>query len=167
MDKEVTKTLKLEGVKVIFKNFKGEERKFNRAGARNFYAVLDVRQAEKLEDEGWTIRWLEPRNEDDERRPIIKISINYNGTSRNKPKVLMITGKKITELDEEALEALDSAEIDTADIIAKPYNWNVRGSSGVSAYLSKGYFNVIEDEFYNKYYDTDAEGSEDSDDLPF
>ena len=155
----------LEGVKVIFKNFKGEERKFNRAGARNFYAVLSVKQAEKLEDEGWSIRWLEPRNDGDERRPIIKISINYNNTNR-KPKVIMVTGKGKTavktELDEEAIEALDSAEIDTADIVARPYEWNVRGSSGVSAYLSTGYFNVIEDEFYKKYYDEEA-----PDDVPF
>ena len=155
----------LEGVKVIFKNFKGEERKFNRAGARNFYAVLSVKQAEKLEDEGWSIRWLEPRNDGDERRPIIKISINYNNTNR-KPKIIMVTGKGKTavktELDEEAIEALDSAEIDTADIVARPYEWNVRGSSGVSAYLSTGYFNVIEDEFYKKYYDEEA-----PDDVPF
>ena len=165
MDKEVTKNLRLEGVKVIFKNFKGEERKFNRAGARNFYAVLDVKQAEKLEDEGWSIRWLEPRNEGDERRPIIKISINYNNTNR-KPKIVMISGKNKTDLDEEALESLDSAEIDSADIIARPYNWNVRGASGVSAYLSTGYFNVIEDEFYKKYYD-DEPAALDDDDVPF
>ena len=155
----------LEDVKVIFKNFKGEERKFNRAGARNFYAVLSVKQAEKLEDEGWSIRWLEPRNDGDERRPIIKISINYNNTNR-KPKVIMVTGKGKTavktELDEEAIEALDSAEIDTADIVARPYEWNVRESSGVSAYLSTGYFNVIEDEFYKKYYDEEV-----PDDVPF
>ena len=164
MADRVTDTLILEGVKVMFKNFKGEERKFNRAGARNFCAVLDTKQAEKLEDKGWNIRWLEPRREGDERTATLKININYTNTNRQ-PKVVMITGNKKTNLDEEAIEALDSAEIDTADIIASPYNYEIRGNTGVSAYLKSGYFNVIEDEFYKKYYDDPSDISDD--DAPF
>ena len=164
MAEKITRKLRLEGVKVMFKNFKGEERKYNRQGARNFNAVLDIKTAQELEDEGWKIRWLEPRREGDDRVPILKVNINFNNPNKL-PNIVMVTGKKTTKLDEEALEVLDSAEIDTADLVLLPYNWDRNGDSGVSAYLKNGYFNVIEDEFYNKYHDDEPEP--DDEDVPF
>ena len=159
-DEKVTKRLRLEGVKLIFKNFAGEERNFNRKGARNFCAILDRDLATKLEDEGWYVKWPKAGHED--QNPVIKININFN--SPNKPRIVMITGDNKTSLDEESVEALDSAEIESADLICNPYNWKVRGETGVTPYLKDGYFNVIEDEFYNKYYDSPKEVD---DDVPF
>ena len=164
----VNKNLRLEGVRILFRNFKGEERKYNRAGARNFCAVVPEKQAETLEEEGWPIRWLEPKREGDERVGLIKISISYKNPN-NQPTIVMITGKKKTKLDEEAIDALDSAEIESVDLIARPYNWEVNGKTGVSAYLKTGYFTILEDEFYKKYYDDeeDLPIAELDDDVPF
>ena len=47
-DKKVTEKITLEHVKIIFKNFAGEEGRYNRKGARNFKAVLTKEQAEKV-----------------------------------------------------------------------------------------------------------------------
>ena len=157
-DKKVTEKITLEHVKIIFKNFAGEEGRFNRKGARNFKVVLTKEQAEKLEDKGWYVQW--PKEGHEDKNPLIKVSINFKSTV--KPKVIMVTGKNKTVLDEESVSVLDSAEIDNADLICNPYNWDTNGEFGASAYLSVGYFNCIEDEFYGKYY-----SDEESDDVPF
>lgn len=157
----LNKNLMLESVRIGFRNFRGEEGKFNRAGDRNFCVFLPEKKAEELEDEGWAIRWLEPRREGDERTGLLKVRVSYKNPN-SKPKVVMITSGKKTELDEDAVEALDSAELENVDLVVRPYNWEVNGKTGVAAYLKSGYFTVLEDDFEKKYY-----GNQDDDDVPF
>ena len=123
---------------------------------------MPEKKAEELEDEGWAIRWLDPRREGDERTGVFKVRVSYKNPN-SKPKVVMITGDKKTELDEDAVEALDSAELETVDLVVRPYNWEVNGKVGVAAYLKSGYFTVLEDDLEKKYYGT----PEDDNDVPF
>lgn len=140
----------LENRRIIFRNFSGAPGKFNAEGDRNFNVLLEEEEAKAMLADGWNVKYLQPREEDDLPQPRLDVSVRYNARP---PRIILITSRGKTPLDESMVDILDWAEIDNVDLILNPFEWTVNGRSGVKAYLKAIYVTIHEDELELKYRD--------------
>ena len=146
----IKKNIVMENARIGFRNFSGKEGKFNAAGRRNFCVFIETDLATTLENDGWNVRWLQPREEGDEPQGYLQVSVAYG---KIPPKLVLITSHGKTILDDETVDMLDWVEIKMIDLIIRPYNWDVNGKTGVKAYIKSMYITIMEDEFEEKYLD--------------
>lgn len=147
-------TVLMEGVRIIFRNFSGREGQYNREGDRNFAVLLDDKVANAMAEDNWNVKWLRPRNEDEEETPqaYLPIAVNFKGRP---PRIVLVTSRGRTHLDEDSIEMLDWADIINVDLIVRPYEWTVNNKSGIKAYLQSLYVTIEEDALEMKYAEQD------------
>ena len=153
-------TLIIENAHILFRNFSGVESKFNREGDRNFCVMIDDPQkAQQMMDNGWNVKTLAPREDGDETKYYIQVTVRFDNFP---PRVIMVTRKKQTPLTEETVGNLDFAEIRNVDLTINPSKWEVNGKTGLKAYLKEMYVAIEESVFADKYSRED-----DPEELPF
>lgn len=125
--------LQIDDARIIYRNFSGEGSKFNREGDRNFSLIIDDPAiADELVAQGWNVKIREPREEGD--NPFIHLPVKVKFNDRG-PRIYLITGDRRNELDEESVGILDNVDIISVDLDIRPYDWEVNGKTGRTAYL--------------------------------
>lgn len=146
-----TKSVPIENARICFRNFSGKAGKFNAEGIRNFCVILTDELADQLKDDGWNVKYLNPRDDTEAPKPYIQVTVSYK---KIPPKIVLATSHGKSVLSEETVHTLDFAEIENVDLIFTPYEWEMNGRRGVKAYLKTMYVTIAEDAFESKYYAT-------------
>lgn len=125
--------LQIDDCRIVYRNFAGRGGKFNREGDRNFSIVIpDQEIADELIDKGWKVKIKPPRDEDED--PFItlpvKVKFNVNG-----PNVYLAIGNRMTKLNEDTIGIIDDVNISSVDLDIRPYDWDINGKTGRTAYL--------------------------------
>jgi hypothetical protein len=160
-----TEPVVMEGVRLVFRNFRGEASQYNAEGHRNFGVILPQDVAEQMAADGWNVKTLSPRDEDEDgvETPWLPIKLRYD--VGKPPSIFLITDRGRTALREDTVEQLDWVDIrvdeatgqSMVDLIVRPYNYTVRGQSGVAAYLQSMYVTIDEDPLAAKYAEMQAQ----------
>ena len=153
--------LQIDDARIIFKNFEGRGDKFNREGDRNFSLLIeDPDTADALADRGWNVKIKPGRDEDEE--PFMRLPVKVKFTEYG-PNVYLRTGDRVNKLDEESIGCLDNIDMASVSMDIRPYDWEVNGRTGRTAYLQS--MEVVQriDRFAARYGGNDI----DSEKLPF
>ena len=150
--------LQIDNARITYKNFAGVGSKFNREGERNFSLIIpdevvfDKKSGEEMElkdvlkREGWNVKIkkpdpLKPRDEDDKpfmHLPVkVKFNDDYDPESEDDrgPYCYLITGNNKVRLGPDNIGCLDNVWIDNIRLDIRPYDWEVNGKTGRTAYL--------------------------------
>ena len=145
--------INIEGANIIWKNFSGERDKFN-PGKRGFSVVIDdAVMAKELKQEGWNVkeRPLQEGADSSEQEWTIPVKLNMNRYTQ----VWLIVGNHKTLLNEDTVAQLDVVDIVNCDISIRPYEWEMSGRTGITAYVDSMYVTIRENKFAEKYADLD------------
>lgn len=125
--------LQIDDARIVYRNFSGAPSKFNREGDRNFAVVIETQeQADALIEEGWNVKIKAPRDEGEDPFIYLPVKIKFNDRG---PSVYLRSGKAMRKLSEDTVDVLDNVDILSVSMDLRPYDWEVNGKSGRTAYL--------------------------------
>lgn len=145
--------INIEGANIIWKNFSGERDRFN-PGKRGFSVVIDdAVMADELKQEGWNVkeRPLQEGADPSEQEWTLPVKLNMNRYTQ----VWLIVGNHKTMLNEDTVAQLDVVDITDCDLSIRPYEWEMSGRTGITAYVDSMYVTIRENKFAEKYADLD------------
>lgn len=141
--------LQIDDARICFRNFAGVADKYNREGDRNFALIIETEEmAEALKAEGWNVKIKPPREEGDDPFMYLPVKVRFNDIG---PNIYLKTGRATNKLDEDTVSRLDRIDIVGVYMDIRPYDWEVQGKEGRTAYLQA--MKVIQycDRFAEKY----------------
>lgn len=145
--------LQIDDARIIYRNFSGLGSKFNREGDRNFSIVIDDQDvADALVEAGWNVKIKPPREEGDIPFMHLPVKVKFNDRG---PTVYLKSGSSLNKLDEESVECLDHVDILGVDLDIRPYDWEVNGKAGRTAYLQSIHVTQQVDRFAERYAEED------------
>ena len=125
--------LQIDDARIVYRNFSGTGSKFNREGDRNFAVIIDDQDiCDALINEGWNVKVKPPREEGDTPFMYLPVKVKFNDRG---PSVYLRTGRVQNRLEEEDIGRLDRIDIIGVDLDIRPYDWEVNGKTGRTAYL--------------------------------
>ena len=141
--------LQIDDAVLTYRNFSGEASKFNREGDRNFAVVIDNPDlADALVERGWNVKIKPPREEGDS--PFMYLPVKVKFSDRG-PQIYLKSGDNVNELDEDSIGCLDNIDILGVDLDVRPYDWEVNGKTGRTAYLQSIHVTQRVDRFAARY----------------
>ena len=142
--------IQIDDARIIYRNFSGASSKFNREGDRNFAVVIDDEDVkDALIKEGWNVKIKPPRDDDDAPFMYLPVKIKF---SEYGPKAYLNVGRpKPVPLDEESISMLDNIDIETVELDVRPYDWEINGKTGRTAYLQSIHVTQRIDRFAARY----------------
>lgn len=125
--------LQVDDARIIYRNFSGNGSKFNREGDRNFAVIIeDPELADELIAQGWNVKIKDAREEGEPPFMTLAVKVKFNDRG---PNVYLQSGNNRVRLDEESISCLDNVDIINVDLDIRPYDWEVNGKTGRTAYL--------------------------------
>ena len=141
--------LQIDDARIVYRNFTGVGSKYNREGDRNFAVVIPNEDlANRLTDDGWNVRIKPPRVDGDD--PFMYLPVKIKFSDRG-PVVYLRSGRSMNKLDEESIGLIDNIDILSVDMDIRPYDWEVNGKTGRTAYLQSMCVIQRVDRFAEKY----------------
>lgn len=133
--------LEINEARIIYRNFKGEQSQYNAKGDRNFAVIIPTEElANQLIEDGWNVKIKDPREEGDTPFMFLPVKIKFNERG---PHVYLTSGKSFNRLTEETAGQIDDVKIVSCDMDIRPYDWEINGKCGRTAYLQS--INVIQE----------------------
>lgn len=155
-ERKVRGVFTVENARIILKNFAGRRTEYNEEGNRNFGVLISDEDAERLEEDGWNVKYSRPQADDPTgyRQPWLPVKVKFG----DYPPVVYLIKKnngnpKKIRLDERTIDQLDWSNIESWDVQIRPYNYPARSGrpAGVSAYLKRLFAVAREDDLDLKY----------------
>lgn len=141
--------LQIDDARIIYRNFEGRGDKFNREGDRNFAVIIpDKDICDKLVEAGWNVKIKPSRDDQDQDFMYLPVKIKFSDRG---PACYLVSGDTCNRLDEETVGVIDDVDILSCSMDIRPYDWDVNGKTGRTAYLQS--IEVIQkvDRFAAKY----------------
>lgn len=143
--------LQIDDARIIYRNFSGAPSKYNREGDRNFAVIIpNEEMADALVKEGWNVKIKPPREEGDDPFMFLPVKVKFNDRG---PIVRLMSGRNKRILKEDTISILDNVDILKVDMDIRPYDWDVNGKSGRTAYLQSICVTQEVDRFADRFDD--------------
>lgn len=158
--------LQIEDARIIYRNFSGVATKYNREGDRNFAVIIPTDEIKDiLIKDGWNVKIKPPREEDESPFMYMPVKIKFNSRG---PSAYVESGDSAQRLNEDTIGMLDDIDISSVNMDLRPYDWEVNGKTGRSAYLQAIYVIQNVDRFNSRYAAHQHKNDKPQDDkLPF
>lgn len=151
--------VQIDDARIIYRNFSGVGSQFNREGDRNFSIVIpDQDIADALIEQGWNVKIKPPREEGDAPFMHLPVKVKFNDRG---PNVYLKSGHALNKLDEDSVSMIDNIDILSVDLDIRPYDWDVNGKQGRTAYLHSMQVTQNVDRFMDRF------AEEASEEVPF